>query len=245
MTNADETLGHIDVGRILNEGRGIYKETAVTIWVVTLILIIPAGIIRYLAIESETMLITVLSTIVSLVFDLYLVGALVRVVEEAEEEGSAPASSAAKVIASITPKLVPLLVLGIIYSVCFMAASAALLIPGIFLATVWSVCVTSMIVEDLGVFQSFRRSYELTKGNRWRVLQLGVVFLIIAVVISLVEGILHDVQPIIGSIAFAVIAVLFYPYGALIRTVLFFDLREAEDAVLLLAATTSDSPQSA
>ena len=228
MTSAGTGPGQIDVRKILTDGREIYKKTAVTIWIVTLILTIPAGVMRYLAIESEDMIITVLSTLVGLVLDLYLAGALVRVVEEAEVTGRAPAAGVWSAIASITPKLLPLLIMAIIYSVCFAAGSAVFLIPGIFVATVWSVCVASMIVEDLGVFQALRRSYKLTEGNRWRVLQLGGVFLAIGIFASVVEGVLHNIEPVAGSIAFGAIAIAFYPYSALIRTVLFYDLRDAK-----------------
>jgi len=44
-----------------------------------------------------------------------------------------------------------------------------LIIPGLYLATLWAVAVPVAVVEQAGVGDSFSRSSELTEGRRWRV----------------------------------------------------------------------------
>jgi len=47
-----------------------------------------------------------------------------------------------------------------------------LVVPGLILATLWFVVLPACIVEHLGPWASLRRSQELTKGYRWKVLGL-------------------------------------------------------------------------
>lgn len=240
MTTAGAEPGHIDIGKVLRDGLDIYKRSAVTIWVVTLILIIPVAIIRYFEQDTGSWLLGLIGGIAMLILELYLTGSLVKVVQEAEEDGSAPVSTVGALIGSVTRKLFPLLIMGIIVAVCTEVGFIFLIIPGLFVALIWSVCVPAMMVEDRGIFDSLGRSYNITNGNRWRMIGLAIVLLIIYAIIFIIAGLLAAISPIVGVIAFVVAGVLLYPYSALIRTVLFYDLLEAngEAAVVIVEQVT-------
>jgi hypothetical protein len=243
MTTAGAEPGHIDIGKVLRDGLDIYKRSAVTIWVVTLILVIPVAILRYFEQDTKSWILGLIASVAALILELYLTGALVKVVKEAEEEGSAPVSTAGSLIGSVTPKLIPLLIMGIIVAICTSVGFVLLIIPGIFVLLVWSVCVPAMMVEDRGIFDSLGRSYNITNGNRWRMIGLAIVLAIIYLVIFFIAVLLAAIAPIIGVIAFVVVGVLLYPYSALIRTVLFYDLLEAngEAAVVVVESVTETS----
>ena len=59
-----------------------------------------------------------------------------------------------------------------------------LVVPGLYLATLWAVAVPVIVIERAGVGGSFSRSSELTDGRRWRVFGALLVMGIITVVIS-------------------------------------------------------------
>lgn len=63
-----------------------------------------------------------------------------------------------------------------------------LLIPGLILATVWSVAVPALVVERTGVFGAFNRSGDLTRGHRWAVFGLMVVYAILSWIVMGVSG---------------------------------------------------------
>ena len=51
-----------------------------------------------------------------------------------------------------------------------------LLVPGIILLCCWSVSLPVLAVEPSGPLQALRQSTEMTRGHRWQVLTLGVMF---------------------------------------------------------------------
>ena len=53
-----------------------------------------------------------------------------------------------------------------------------LIVPGLILSTLWFVGLPACIVERLGPWTSLRRSWELTKGHRWKVFGLTVLLMI-------------------------------------------------------------------
>lgn len=63
-----------------------------------------------------------------------------------------------------------------------------LLVPGVFLLTAWSVVIPVEVTERKGVFASFSRSFELTRGHRWAVLGVVLVLGILVGIIGLIGG---------------------------------------------------------
>ena len=62
---------------------------------------------------------------------------------------------------------VPVVLIGLIATVAVIAAALFLIVPGIILALMWVVAIPVCVVEHTGVGRSFDRSSELTKGYRW------------------------------------------------------------------------------
>jgi len=52
------------------------------------------------------------------------------------------------------------------------------IVPGLMLSTLWFVVLPACIVEQLGPWTSLRRSRELTRGHRWKVLGLTLLLMI-------------------------------------------------------------------
>ena len=63
----------------------------------------------------------------------------------------------------MVPKLI---VVGILAGIAIAIGFVLLIIPGLFLITIWSVIVPVIVIERTGVFDSFGRSRELVKGQR-------------------------------------------------------------------------------
>lgn len=82
----------------------------------------------------------------------------------------------------------PLLGLAIFASIGMMLGFLLLIVPGIILAVMWSVGAPSVVVEKRGVFASLQRSRELTKGYRWQVFGLLVIYVILSWIIGAAIG---------------------------------------------------------
>ena len=68
--------------------------------------------------------------------------------------------------------VLPLIGLSILWAVGIGIGFIFLLIPGIILLLVWAVAVPALVVERQGIIAAFRRSAQLTKGAKWKILGL-------------------------------------------------------------------------
>lgn len=133
----------------------------------------------------------------------------------------------------------PLLGLAFLYSFGIGLASMLLLVPGLMLMSAWAVAVPVRVVENTGVFYAFSRSAELTKGHRWAIFGLLVVYFVVATVIGLVT------RPLLIGVSAAQvgsISPLYFIIDAAIRAVtsviyatgvacLYYELRSSKEGI--------------
>ncbi|WP_299331833.1 hypothetical protein [Haloplanus sp.] len=79
------------------------------------------------------------------------------------------------------------------------------LIPGLFLAVSLQFALFAAAVEDTGPIESFRRSWELASGNRWRLLALVVLFGIVGGIGGAIGSVFSFISPAVGQLASLVI----------------------------------------
>lgn len=72
----------------------------------------------------------------------------------------------------------PLLGLVIIMGLGVAVGYILLIVPGVMLSVLWSVAAPSVVIEGRGVFESLQRSRELTRGHRWPIFGLLVIFVL-------------------------------------------------------------------
>jgi hypothetical protein len=216
MTTAGSSPGHIDIGGIISEATDTWKKAFATIWVIALILFIPVGILSYFS--DRGWLIALIYFIVAVIATLYIQGVLSRIVQDVREDGKVD-WTVGELLKSINPKLLPLLGLSIVVGILVSIGLIFFIIPGIILGLIWLVAFPVMVIEDKGVFASMSRSGELTKGNRWRLFGLMIVVYVGIFIVTFIAGLIAAALPILGVVAFVVLAILIYPWlGVLIPT---------------------------
>ncbi len=82
----------------------------------------------------------------------------------------------------------PLLGLGVVAGVAILFGYLLLLVPGLILTVLWSVAAPAVVVEKRGVFESLQRSRDLTRGHRWSVFGLIVIYGVLSWLISILIG---------------------------------------------------------
>ncbi|MEZ5078875.1 MAG: hypothetical protein R2725_15705 [Solirubrobacterales bacterium] len=125
------------------------------------------------------------------------------------------------------PYLPRLIAAGILASAAMAVGFVLLIVPGLYLATIWAVLAPAIVIEDCGVFGSFGRSRELVRGNGWPVLGAIAVAFVIAAAVGLI--LLEIVQAVAGGplleIVFgAIAATVTAPIAALVASVLYYRL---------------------
>jgi hypothetical protein len=80
----------------------------------------------------------------------------------------------------------PLLGLAILMGLGLMIGFVLLIVPGIILAVMWSVAVPAKVVEKIGVMAALQRSRDLTRGRRWAIFGLFVLYVIAVWIVEMV-----------------------------------------------------------
>jgi MFS family permease len=78
----------------------------------------------------------------------------------------------------------PLIGVGLLVGLGVALGMILLIVPGVILALMWCVAAPVQVVEGPGVLASLGRSRELTRGHRWMILVLMIVFVVVAWVVS-------------------------------------------------------------
>lgn len=82
----------------------------------------------------------------------------------------------------------PLLGLAIVAGLATGLGYILLLVPGLILSVLWSVAAPAVVVEKRGVFESLQRSRDLTRGHRWSVFGLLVLYAVASWLIGMLIG---------------------------------------------------------
>jgi hypothetical protein len=170
------------------------------------------------------------SVFVSLAGIFWLQGALVTAIEDVRD-GKADLSIG-ETLAHVRPRLNTLALAGILAALGITVGFILLIVPGFFLLTIWSLIVPVIVLEGARTMDSFGRSRELTRGNRWGVFgRILVTVLIVGVAGAIVAAITRAVLPgeIDEYVANVVSSSLTAPYAALVWTLMYYRLRQARE----------------
>jgi hypothetical protein len=126
------------------------------------------------------------------------------------------------------------LLISILVGLAVFVGLLLLIIPGIFLAVMFSVAIPALVVENRRGTDAMGRSWNLVKGHFWHALGLFIVtFIVVAVVggiIGAIGGAISDnwfVTWIFSSIAQIIVA----PFSALVSVLLYLDLRARTESL--------------
>jgi hypothetical protein len=82
----------------------------------------------------------------------------------------------------------PLFGLAILVGLGMIVGFILLVVPAIFLAVIWSVAAPVLVAERRDVMESLKRSTDLTKGHRWSVFALLLIYVVLWWLIAIVVG---------------------------------------------------------
>ena len=217
-------------GEVIGEAWSLYK----THWRHLL----PIAFVVYLVLSLFTLLLVALlgwlgaiaSVFVSLAGVFWIQGALVAAVEDIRD-GSADLSIG-ETLSRVRPRLNTLGVAGILAALGITIGLILLIVPGLFLATIWALIVPVIMLEGASVGQSFGRSRELVRGNGWSVFRLIVLVVLILILAGIVVALAlfwlpDSIQQYVQSV---VSNTLTAPFTALALTLAYYRLRTARVA---------------
>jgi hypothetical protein len=213
----------LEVGETLSEVFAIYRENAGVLIPVAFWLFLVVAIVQGLA--SSSVLLTLVGAVLSLVASIIYEGMVVSLVRDVQD--GRRDLSVGELYRSVTPVLWPLAGASILFGLGVAVGFVLLIVPGLFLLTIWAVIAPAIVIERRGAIESFGRSRELVKDYGWPVFGVVICAALITAVVSLIlisiAAAIADgpiLRIILGLLASSVTA----PITALVAGVLYYRL---------------------
>lgn len=213
----------LDVGATLNEVFATYRDQAGVLLPVAFWLFLIVAIVNGLTAGNFSLfwLGIVVSLAIGTLYQGMVVG-LVRNVQNGRRD-----SSVGDLMRFALPVLGPLLGAGLLAGIGIGFGFVLLVVPGLYLATIWAVIAPAIVIERRSIFDAFGRSRQLVKGNGWPVFWTILVAYLITIVASLAltaiaDGIANG--PLVQIVFSAIASTFTAPIIALVAAVLYFRL---------------------
>jgi hypothetical protein len=228
---------------VIGESWSAYKAHWRHLLSISFVVYLAVALLGALLVALLTWVGAILAAFISLVALFWLQAALVKAVEDIRD-GRADLSLG-ETFESARPHLPAVLVAGILAALGIVIGLLLLIVPGLFLLTIWAVIIPVIVLENKSAGESFSRSRELVRGHGWGV--FGVIVLMILlligfqIVLSLILSPLADWLR--GFVSQIVSGTLTAPFIAVVLTLLYFRLvAAAGQAVPVAPATPAAEP---
>jgi len=208
---------------VLDEAWRMYKTFAAHLLAIAFVIYVGAAILEGLLALAGTVGFW-LGFVVSVVAAFLLQATLVKAVQDVRD-GRADMSIKETVSAAL-PYIGPVAGASILAAIAISIGLLLLIVPGLFLITIWAVIVPVIVIERAGVLASFGRSRELVRGRGWHVFGTLVLVYLIMLVVNIVLGLVFRALPhVLGSGLSAIISgTLISPFLALVVTLVYYRL---------------------
>lgn len=217
----------LSVGDTLSKTFAIYRDQAGVLLPMAFWLFLGVAIVEELTMEELSLF--WIGLIASLAVGTLYQGMVVGLVSDVQD--GRRDSSVGELMRSVVPVLWPLIGAGLLAALGIGGGMILLVVPGLYLVTIWAVIAPVIVLEQRKVFDAFGRSRQLVRGNGWPVFWVVAIGFLIAIVTGILLAVLADAvtDGEILEIVFSVLAAtVTAPIAALIASVLYFRLLAIE-----------------
>ena len=212
---------------VLSEAWTLYRRHAVHLLTIAFAVYVVASLIEAVLAGLLGWFGALLAAIVSLIAAFLVQAALVKAVDDVRD-GRADLSLSDTLNAA-RPHIGAVAGASILAGIAIFVGLILLIVPGLYLLTIWCLIVPVIVLEGAGVGAAFTRSRELVRGNGWNVFGVIVLVLLLLIGVGIVLGIIlaalpNSVQQFVSGI---ISGTLTAPYIALVLTLSYFRLRQA------------------
>jgi len=234
--------GRIDIGRIIGEAFRVYRENAGPLLGGAAVVIGLAAIVSGLLATTGSLILALIGLVVTVTADVLYIGYVVKLVQDVRD--GRRDFAVGDLFRAAVPFIGVLFLNGLIFGISVGIGLILLIIPGLFLLTIWSVAPPSIVVERRGAIEAFGRSRELVRGEGWSVFGVIIVTFLIVFGISFVAGAIGAAAGDAGRVIVQVIAnVILAPIYALVSSILFFELGGGVGAPTAPATLSGTAPE--
>ena len=180
------------IGGVLSEAWALYKRFLKEFFLTALVVFLVLDLLSALAdtvsgsSTGADVFWSLVAAVIGIVGYFWVQAALVELVRDVRD-GRAD-RSVGETYRAVQPRLPAVIVAGILAGIAIGIGLILLIIPGLFLLTIWSLLIPVIVLEGKSAGEAFTRSREIVRGHGWSMLGLVVVtFLLVAVASIVIE----------------------------------------------------------
>ena len=218
------------IGLVLGETWGLYKRFLGRFFITALIVFAILDLLSAIADQASdegwlsALLWGIVSAAIGIVGYFWVQAALVETVHDVRD-GRAD-RSIGETYRAVQPRLPAVIVGGIAGAIGIVIGLILLIVPGLFLLTIWSMLVPVIVLEGRSASEAFGRSREVVRGNGWSVFGLILLtFLIVAIASGVIRAFFAPLPDFLDAWLGGVVAhSLTVPFAAAALTTAYFTL---------------------
>ena len=209
---------------VLDEAWRMYKAHARHLLAIAFIIYLAAAVIAALFALAGGTIGVVLGALVQIVAAFLLQATLVKAVQDVRD-GRADLSIS-ETVSAATPYIGSVALASILAGIAIVIGLFLIIVPGLYLITIWAVIVPVIVIERSGALASFGRSQQLVRGRGWHVFGTLVLVYVIMLVASIILGLIFSALPhsLSNGLSSIISGTLIAPFLALVVTLVYYRL---------------------
>ncbi|CAN5548188.1 hypothetical protein BH20ACT18_BH20ACT18_01430 [soil metagenome] len=227
---------HLDIGRVFSAISDLYKTNVAPLLVAALIVFVPVAIVSAL-LQSINPLLVLLVIPVGIVAQAVYLGTVIELVNRVHSGAAVP--GVGELFQTALPHVGRLVVTGFVAGLGIVVGLVLLIVPGLYLATIWAVFAPVVVLERAGVTGSLGRSHQLVKGDGWQVFFIVFVIGLVTQIFAAIIGVALGSSFVGNSLASLLPSLLLGPVSALAAVVIYFELRRLKEGGGVRGAPTA------
>jgi hypothetical protein len=213
-------------GDPIGEGWAIYKRFWRHLVPIALVVYLVVSLISLALVALGGVLGALSSVIVSIAGVFLLQAALVEAIADVRD-GRADLSLG-ETLSRAWPRVGAVAVAGILGAIAITIGFVLVVVPGLYLLTIWSALIPVVVLEKLPALEAFGRSRELVRGYGWTVFGVIALTFLITIVFSIVVGII--LAGFSNGVSHYVVSnTILAPFVAATWTCMYFRLRQLKE----------------
>jgi hypothetical protein len=208
---------------VLGEAWQMYRRFAAHLLAIAFVIYLAAAVIAGL-LSLAGFIGVLLAEVVTLFAAFLLQATLIKAVQDVRD-GRADLSIS-ETVSAATPYIWSVAAASILAGIAITIGLILIIVPGLWLITIWAVIIPAIVIERCGALDSFGRSRQLVRGHGWHVFGTLVLVFIILLVVNIVLGIIFSALPLLwrNGLSTVISGTLVSPFLALVVTLIYYRL---------------------
>jgi predicted outer membrane lipoprotein len=234
----------LDLGKVLERVWETYRDQFGLLIPAALVVYIPVAIVNGIILSAAGVLGALLAAAVGIVATFWFQGMVVEAARDIMD--GRRDHTVGSLFQSVAPVIGMLIGAGLLAGIAIFFGFILLIVPGLFLLTIFAVVAPVVVLERPGVSAALSRSRELVRGHGWQVFLVILVLFFLQIVLGGIVGAIFVgiADNLVGrGIADLIVRVFVSPLSALAAAIMYFELKRLHgEPVLGGGAPTEAAP---